>query len=62
VLLEGQTPPEWREGLANRGHDVRVSAPYDSGFGHAHTVVVEPDGMLCGAADPRSRIGSVAGL
>ena len=62
VLVEGQASDEWRTGLAARGHDVRISPPYDSGFGHAHAIVVEADGMLCGAADPRSRIGSVAGL
>ncbi len=62
VLIEGQASQEWRNGLAARGHDVRISPPYDSGFGHAHAIVVEPDGMLCGAADPRTRIGSVAGL
>jgi gamma-glutamyltranspeptidase/glutathione hydrolase len=62
VLIEGQTPAPWRDALTNRGHDVRVSPPYDSGFGHANVIVVEDDGMLCGAADPRSRVGSVAGL
>jgi gamma-glutamyltranspeptidase/glutathione hydrolase len=62
VLIEGQAPAPWRDALTNRGHDVRVSPPYDSGFGHANVIVVEGDGMLCGAADPRSRVGSVAGL
>ena len=62
VLVEGHAPKEWRDGLTNRGHDVRMSPAYDSGFGHAHVIVVEPNGMLCGAADPRSRVGSVAGL
>ena len=62
VLIEGQAPPEWHNGLIERGHDVRISPPFDSGFGHAHAIVIEPDGMLSGAADPRTRIGSVAGL
>ena len=40
----------------------RDAPPFDSAFGHAHVIVVEPDGMLAGAADPRSRVGSAAGL
>ena len=40
----------------------RPLAPaWDSGFGHAHAIVVEPDGMFAGAADPRTLIGSAAG-
>ena len=62
VLIEGHAPAEWRAALTERGHTVVVSPPYDSAFGHAHAIVVEPDGMLSGAADPRTRIGSVAGL
>jgi len=61
VLVEGHAPADWRAGLEARGHAVRIAAPYDSAFGHAHAILVEPDGMLCGAADPRCRIGSVAG-
>ena len=62
VIIEGHGASGWLEGLEQRGHDVRVEAPYDSGFGHAHAIVVEESGTLAGAADPRSRIGSVAGL
>ena len=61
VLVEGHAAANWREALEARGHTVRVIAPYDSAFGHAHAIVVEPTGMLCGAADPRCRVGSVAG-
>ena len=35
--------------------------PFDSAFGHAHAIVVQPDGSLAAAADPRARIGSAAG-
>jgi gamma-glutamyltranspeptidase/glutathione hydrolase len=35
--------------------------PFDSAFGHAHTIVVQADGTLAAAADPRARIGSAAG-
>jgi gamma-glutamyltranspeptidase/glutathione hydrolase len=61
VLVEGHAPESWRTALAELGHDVRVAAPYDSGFGHAHAIVVQPDGMLAGAADPRARVGAAAG-
>jgi gamma-glutamyltranspeptidase/glutathione hydrolase len=62
VAVEGQAPPSWPEGLAGRGHDV-VSAPaFDSGFGHAHAIVVEATGTFAAAADPRARIGSAAGI
>ena len=33
----------------------RTVAAYDSGYGHAHAIVIEPSGMLVGAADPRVR-------
>ena len=62
VIVEGHASASWLEGLEQRGHEVAVLPPYDSAFGHAHAIVVEPDGMLAGAADPRARIGSVAGL
>lgn len=62
VILEGHSSSDWLDGLEQRGHEVHVLAPYDSAFGHAHAIVVEPAGMLAGAADPRTLIGSVAGL
>ncbi len=62
VIVEGQIAPQWAEGLTARGHEVQILRPFDSSFGHAHAIVVEPSGMLAGAADPRSIIGSVAGL
>ena len=62
VLLEGNAPPEWRPGLLERGHAVEVAAPLDSGFGHAHAIVVEPAGTFAAAADPRARVGSAAGV
>jgi len=62
VIVEGQIAPQWVEGLTARGHEVHVINQFDSSFGHAHAIVVEPTGMLAGAADPRTVIGSVAGL
>ncbi|MEO6123104.1 MAG: gamma-glutamyltransferase [Ilumatobacteraceae bacterium] len=62
VIVEGQSSAEWPAGLAERGHEVYVTAPFDSGYGHAHAIVVDDSDMLVGAADPRTLIGSVAGL
>ncbi len=61
VAIEGHAPPDWVDALTQRGHRAFRSAPFDSAFGHAHVIVREPAGWWAGAADPRARIGSVAG-
>ncbi len=61
VLIEGNAPPEWVAALAERGHRTASAPPYDSGFGHAHAIVRDSQGFWSGAADPRTRVGSVAG-
>jgi len=61
VLVEGQAPAAWDQGLRGRGHGVTRAPAFDSAFGHAHTIVVDDDGTLASAADPRARIGSAAG-
>jgi gamma-glutamyltranspeptidase/glutathione hydrolase len=50
----------WAEGLAQLGHPV-TSAPYGGSFGHAHLIDVRSDGLLAGAADPRSLVGAALG-
>ena len=62
VLIEEGAPAAWITGLTSRDHDVAVAPAFDSSFGHAHVIVAEPDGTFASAADPRSRIGSAAGL
>ena len=62
VVVEGHAPAEWRTGLIERGHNVDVAPPFDSGFGHANVITVERDGAFAAAADPRARIGSAAGI
>ena len=62
VIVEGQIVSQWTDELTMLGHEVRDLGSFDSSFGHAHAIVVEPTGMLAGAADPRTVIGSVAGL
>lgn len=59
VQIEGHTPPGWAEGLAQRGHTVRVGAPYSRAFGHAHAILADDD-FLIGGTDPRPRSGAVA--
>ena len=53
--------PAMVAGLRDRGHVVSSTGPWDSGFGHAHAIVVEANGTLAGAADPRTIVGSCAG-
>jgi gamma-glutamyltranspeptidase/glutathione hydrolase len=47
-------------GLRGRGHPVATSSWHDGLFGHAHAIVVTPDGYL-GASDPRAE-GAAIGL
>ncbi|MFG2077776.1 gamma-glutamyltransferase family protein [Nonomuraea maritima] len=56
-LEEGAT---WADGLSALGHRV-AALPYGGSFGHAHLIDVRADGLLAGAADPRSQVGSAIG-
>lgn len=60
VRIEGHAPEAWMTGLAQRGHRTRRLPAYASDFGHAHAIVLDPRGILAGAADPRARVSSVA--
>jgi gamma-glutamyltranspeptidase/glutathione hydrolase len=62
LQIEGHAPEAWESDLAARGHRVEMRPPLDGGFGHAHVIAVDRDGMLSGAADPRAVIGSAAGI
>ena len=62
VHVEGHAPGNWVAALAARGHRSVERPAWDSDFGHAHAIVVEPTGMFAGAADPRAIVGSAAGL
>lgn len=58
VRVEAHAPEGWDEGLAGRGHRVERATLDPAGFGHAHLVEVDDDGMRAGAADVRSVIGA----
>ncbi|HUF33623.1 MAG TPA: gamma-glutamyltransferase [Acidimicrobiales bacterium] len=61
TTIEASAPDSWEQGLASLGHDV-VRARPGANLGHAHAIVVGPDGMLAGAADPRALTGAAVGL
>lgn len=61
VELEGQTPEVWTDALAARGHRVSRLGEYATDFGHAHAIVLDDRGVLSGAADPRTKVGSATG-
>ncbi len=62
LRIEAHAPGGWAAGLEERGHRVEVAEPSDGvSFGHAHLIERRPDGMLAGAADPRSGVGAAAG-
>jgi gamma-glutamyltranspeptidase/glutathione hydrolase len=61
VHVEGHAPASWTTALAERGHRSETKPAWDSGFGHAHAIVVEDAAMFAAAADPRTVVGSAAG-
>jgi len=61
LAIEGQAPGDWAEALRSRGHRPEVLDEMDSRFGHAHVIIVAPDGALSGAADPRCIVGTCSG-
>jgi len=62
VMVEGNAPSDWAEALTARGHRTERTAPFDSAFGHANAIIRDGEGFWSACADPRSRVGSVAGL
>ncbi len=62
VAIEGHAPAGWIDGLRSRGHRVRETPAFSGQFGHAHAITIDADGLRRGAADPRTIVGSAAGL
>lgn len=62
LRVESHASEAWDEGLRARGHVVERSAQaIDLGFGQAHMIGVDADGVLDGASDPRAPAGAAAG-
>jgi gamma-glutamyltranspeptidase/glutathione hydrolase len=61
VQVEGHAPAAWAPALRSLGHEVIETGPFDNGYGHAHAIVVRDDGVLTGAADPRTRASGAIG-
>lgn len=62
VSLEGHVPADWSAGLEQRNHRITRDAAFSSAFGHAHAIIVDEQGCLHAAADPRAMVGSAAAL
>jgi gamma-glutamyltranspeptidase len=60
LKFERRFDPAALDGLRRRGHDVELLDEFSDTMGHAGAIVRQPDGLLLGAADPRSD-GAVAG-
>ena len=54
LKLESRFDPALVAALREAGHDVELLPPFTSTMGHAGAIVRRPDGVLEGAADPRS--------
>ncbi|MEJ2591157.1 MAG: gamma-glutamyltransferase [Candidatus Thiodiazotropha sp.] len=54
LKLESRFDPALVEMLRERGHDIAVLGDYEEIMGHAGAIVRYPDGLIEGAADPRS--------
>ncbi|MGH8253743.1 MAG: gamma-glutamyltransferase family protein [Steroidobacteraceae bacterium] len=61
LKLESRFEPALVTELRDAGHDVDLIDSYSDWVGHAGALVRHPNGVLAGAADPRSD-GAVAGL
>ncbi len=63
LRIEADGAPSWAAGLGDLGYRVEVADPSDGvSFGHAHLIERLADGQRAAAADPRTGVGSAAGL
>ena len=54
LRIENRFDPAVLDALKAAGHDVEIVGPFEELMGHAGAIVRHPDGLLEGAADPRS--------
>ncbi len=61
VRVENGAPAQWSHALRQRGYEVAEDHGGNDTFGHAQVIQVTADGLLAGAADPRSGDGALVG-
>ena len=61
LRIENRFDPGVLAALKDAGHDVEILCDYEEMMGHAGAVVMHPDGLMEGAADPRGN-GQPAGF
>ncbi|WP_282608696.1 gamma-glutamyltransferase family protein [Pelagibius sp. Alg239-R121] len=54
IRIENRFDPKVIEALQAAGHDIEVTGAFEEIMGHAGALVHHPDGLIEGAADPRS--------
>jgi gamma-glutamyltranspeptidase len=53
LKLESRFAPDVVETLRKRGHDVELMPEFDEAMGHAQAIILKPNGVMEGGADPR---------
>ena len=53
LMVESLVPQPVRDELAKLGHEIRVSAPFSYAMGRGNAVMVDGNGVIYGASDPR---------
>jgi gamma-glutamyltranspeptidase/glutathione hydrolase len=61
LKIESRFDPSLIAALRDAGHDIELVPPFSDFVGHAGALVRHPNGLIAGAADPRSD-GAVAAL
>lgn len=61
VRVERDAPAAWSQALRERGYQVVEESPGDEIFGHAQAIRLTEEGLLSGAADPRTGDGAFVG-
>jgi gamma-glutamyltranspeptidase len=61
LKLEARFGADIVASLRRRGHDIEILGEFDEAMGHAGAIILNTDGMLQGASDPRSD-GGMAGF
>jgi gamma-glutamyltranspeptidase/glutathione hydrolase len=60
--IEAGAPSGWARAIREVGLEATEGPAFDHRYGHAQVIETDDGGGLSGAADPRARIGSAAGI